>query len=165
MPEFNSNFYKNFYPETLFVTRDANANVPLPEEELTVSGPEITWNEKVFKGLVILVSENENAFSQILQNEFLTKILKAIKFEMHDVAFVNIARGSKVNLAVLGKKLPIKSVVSFGTGLLDMEKIPAAYKHFHIGPTPVLLSESLTDLEADQSKKRLLWNGLQGMFL
>ena len=165
MAEFNASFYKTFYSETLFVTRDANANVPLPEEELTVSGPEITCNEKVFKGLTILVSEDEKTFSQILQNEFLTKILKAIKFEMHDVAFVNIARGSNVNLAVLGKKLPIKSVVSFGTELLDMEKIPPAYKHFHIGPTPVILSESLTQLEADQNKKRLLWNGLQGMFL
>ena len=165
MAEFNSNFYKNFYSETLFVTRDANANVPTTEEELIVAGPEITYNEKVFKGLAILVSEDEKVFSQILQNEFLTKILKAIKFEMHDVAFINVAKGNKVNLAVLGKKLPIKSLVSFGTELLDLEKIPAAYKHFHIGPTPVLLSESLTQLEADQSKKRLLWNGLQGMFL
>ena len=103
MPEFHIDFFKNFYSETLFVTRDANANVPLPEEELTVSGPEITWNEKVFKGLVILVSEETNAFSQILQNEFLTKILKAIKFEIHDVAFVNVARGSNVNLAILGR--------------------------------------------------------------
>ncbi|MBK0402919.1 hypothetical protein I5M27_07965 [Adhaeribacter sp. BT258] len=165
MSEFNSAFYKNFYSETLFVTRDANANVPLPEEELIVTGPEITYNEKVFKGLVILVSEKNETFSQILQNEFLTKILKAIKFEMHDVAFVNIALGGKINLAVLGKKLPVKSVVSFGTDLLDIDKIPAPYKHFHVGPTPVLLSESLTQLEADQSKKRLLWNGLQGMFL
>ena len=165
MAAFSSDFYRNFYSETLFVTRDANANVPSAEEALTASGPEITYNEKVFKGLVILVSEDAQAFGQILHNEFLTKIMKAIKFEMHDVAFVNIARGSNVNLAVLGKKLPVKSVVSFGTELLDLEKIPAAYKHFHIGPTPVLLSESLTDLEADQSKKRLLWGGLQGMFL
>jgi len=165
MSEFNPAFYKNFYTETLFVTRDAQANVPEPGEDLTFSGPEITWNEKVFKGLAILVSEDAQAFSQILQNEFLTKILKAIKFEMHDVAFVNVARGTNVNLAVLGRTLPIKSVVSFGTNLLDLEKSPATYKHFHIGPTPVLLSESLTQLEADQNKKRLLWGGLQGMFL
>ncbi len=165
MPEFNSAFYKNFYPEALFVTRDANANVPAPEEALTESGPEIIFNEPVFKGLVILVSEEKEAFKQILQNEFLTKILKAIKFEIHDVAFVNVAKSSNVNLAILGRKLPIKSVVSFGSTLLDLEKAPAPYKHFHIGPTPVLLSESLTQLEADQSKKRLLWNGLQGMFL
>jgi hypothetical protein len=165
MAEFNASFYKNFFSETLFVTRDANANTPTPEEEMTVSGPEIIYNEQVFKGLTILVSEDEKAFGNILQNEFLTKILKAIKFEMHDVAFVNVTGGSKVNLAVLGRRLPIKSVVCFGTNLLDLEKIPAAYKHFHIGPTPVLLSESLTQLEADQSKKRLLWNGLQGMFL
>jgi hypothetical protein len=165
MAEFNASFYKNFYSETLFVTRDANANVPLPEEELTSVGPEIIYNEKVFKGLTILVSEDETSFRNIIQNEFLTKILKAIKYEMHDVAFVNVAKGSKVNLAVLGRTLPIKSLVSFGSSLLDLDKIPAAYKHFHIGPTPVLLSESLTQLEADQSKKRLLWNGLQGMFL
>ena len=165
MAEFNASFYKNFYSETLFVTRDANANVPLPEEELTDAGPEIIFNEKVFKGLTILVSEDENSFRNIIQNEFLTKILKAIKYEMHDVAFVNVAKGSTVNLSVLGRKLPIKSIVSFGTNLLDLDKIPAAYKHFHVGPTPVLLSESLTQLEADQSKKRLLWNGLQGMFL
>src|SRR5688572_17779200 len=165
MAEFNASFYKNFYSETLFVTRDANANVPLPEEELTDAGPEIIYKEQVFKGLTILVSEDENTFRNILQNEFLTKILKAIKYEMHDVAFVNVAKGSTVNLSVLGRKLPIKSIVSFGTNLLDLDKIPAAYKHFHIGPTPVLLSESLTQLEADQSKKRLLWNGLQGMFL
>ncbi|KAA9325204.1 hypothetical protein [Adhaeribacter soli] len=165
MSEFNSAFYKNFYSETLFVTRDANANVPAPGEDATVSGPAIIWKEAVFKGLVILVSEDEKAFNAILQNEFLTKILKAIKFEMHDVAFVNVSKGKNVNLAVLGRSLSIKSLISFGTGLIDLEKIPAAYKHFHIGPTPVLLSESLTQLEADQSKKRLLWNGLQGMFL
>jgi hypothetical protein len=165
MAEFNASFYKNFFSETLFVTRDANANQPLPEEALTVSGPEIIFKETVFKGLAILVSEEENTFRQILQNEFLTKILKAIKFEMHDVAFINVAPGSTINLAVLGKKLPIKSIVSFGTDLLDLDKIPASYKHFHIGPTPVLLSDSLTQLEADQNKKRLLWNGLQGMFL
>lgn len=165
MAEFNASFYKNFFSETLFVTRDANANVPTPEEELTASGPEIIWNEKVFKGLAILVSEDAKTFSQILQNEFLTKILKAIKFEMHDVAFVNVPKGSLVNLAILGRTLPIKSLVSFGTNLLDLEKVPAPYKHFHIGPTPVLLSESLTQLEADQNKKRLLWGGLQGMFL
>lgn len=165
MAEFNASFFKKFFGETIFVTRDANANVPLPEEELTVSGPEITWNEKVFKGLVILVSEDAKTFAGILENEFLTKILRAIKFEMHDVAFVNVAPGSKINLAILGRSLPVKSLVSFGTMLVDLEKVPAAYKHFHIGPTPVLLSETLAQLEADQSKKRLLWNGLQGMFL
>ncbi|HSI90123.1 MAG TPA: hypothetical protein VK927_03355 [Adhaeribacter sp.] len=165
MPEFEPGFFRNFYSETLFVTRDANANVPLPEEELTVSGPEIIYNEAVFKGVTILVSEDAATFGQILQNEFLTKILKAIKFEMHDVAFVNVTPGTKVNLAVLAKKLPVTSMISFGTNLLDLEKTPAAYKHFHIGPTPVLLSESLTALEADQNKKRLLWAGLQGMYL
>jgi hypothetical protein len=165
MSGFNASFYRIFFNETLFITADAKANIPEAGEDLTFSGPEITWKESVFKGLVILVSEDEKAYSLILQNEFLTKILKAIKFEMHDVAFVNVPSGSNINLAVLAKKLPIKSVVSFGANLLDLEKIPAAYKHFHIGPTPVLLSESLTHLEADQSKKRLLWNGLQGMFL
>src|SRR3982750_1197607 len=104
MADLNASFFKNFYSETLFVTRDANANVPLQEEELTVSGPEIIINEAVFKGLTILVSEEEKVFKSILQNEFLTKILKAIKFEMHDVAFVNVAQGSNINLAVLGKK-------------------------------------------------------------
>ena len=165
MAEFNASFYKNFFSETIFVTGDANANVPTSEEELTVSGPEIIYNEPVFKGLVILVSESESDFRKLPKNEFLTKILKAIKFEMHDVAFVNVAPGTQINLAILGRKLSIKSLVSFGTNLLDLEKIPAPFKHFHVGPTPVLLSDSLTQLEADQNKKRLLWNGLQGMFL
>jgi hypothetical protein len=165
MADFNASFFKNFYTETLFITRDANANVPQAGEDESVSGPAIIWKEPVFKGLVMLVSEDEKVFNAILQNEFLTKILKAIKFEMHDVAFVNVPKSANVNLAVLGRKLAIKSVVSFGTDLIDLEKIPAPYKHFHIGPTPVLLSESLTELEADQNKKRLLWGGLQGMFL
>lgn len=165
MPEFNPAFYKHFYHETLFVKPDANANVPAPGEDLTDSGPAIIHNEKVYKGLAILVSEDQATFDKILQNEFLTKILKAIKYEMHDVAFVNVPSGKQVNLAVLAKTLPVSHLVSFGTNLVDLEKTPAPYKHFHIGPTPVLLSESLTQLEADQNKKRLLWGGLQGMFL
>jgi hypothetical protein len=172
----NIEFYRHLFDETLFLVPDQQvrdqrqAAAALPEDPVsgdTGTGPVYQLLGENRKGLVIAVSLSEKDFQALPQNEFLTKVLSAIQRSPADVAFVNIKRGEKLRVFDLAKETPVHHLVAFGPGLLDMtadSKI-SLYKPAGIGQVPLLIAEPLENIELDASKKRLLWIGLQAIFL
>jgi hypothetical protein len=177
--EENIEFYRHLFDETLFLVPDqqvrdqrqaAAAAAALPEEPVsgdTGAGPGYQLLGENRKGLVIAVSLSEKDFQALPRNEFLTKVLSAIQRSPADVAFVNIKRGEKLRIFDLAKETQLNHLVAFGPGLLDMtadSKI-SVYKPASIGQVPLLIADPLETIELDATKKRLLWNGLQAIFL
>ena len=171
--------YRHLFDETLYLVPDslqrsqrlaeAAASVP-PEEPVsgdTLPRPAYRLLGENRKGLVIAVSMPEAEFQALPGNVFLTKVLAAIQHSPADVAFVNIQRGDKLLLFDLAKETTLRSLVAFGPGLLDMSPDSKVnlYKPASIGQVPLLLADPLSAVEPDVTKKKLLWAGLQAIFL
>jgi hypothetical protein len=174
--EDNIEFYRLLFDETLFLvpdseTRDKRLAAAVPAEAPvsgdTAVGPAYPLVGENRKGLVIAVSLMEKDFQALPQNEFLTKVLSAIQHSPADVAFVNLKRGEKLRVFDLAKETQLNHLVAFGPGLLDMtaDSKLGLYKPASIGNIPLLIAEPLADIEADVTKKKLLWTGLQAIFL
>lgn len=171
--------YRHLFDETLYLVPDsqqrsqwlAEAAAAAPPEE-SVSGdtlprPAYRLLGENRKGLVIAVSMPEAEFQALPGNVFLTKVLAAIQHSPADVAFVNIQRGDKLRIFDLAKDTTLRSLLAFGPGLLDMSPDSKVnlYKPASIGKVPLLLADPLSAVEPDVTKKKLLWAGLQAIFL
>jgi hypothetical protein len=168
-------FYRHLFDETLFLVPDqqvgAQGIAPArPEEPVsgdTPTGPRYQLLGENRKGLVIAVSLPEAEFLALPKNEFLTRVLAAIQHSPADVAFVNLNRGQQLSPFDLAKETQLNQLVAFGPGLVEMSadsKINP-YKPASIGNIPLLIADPVSAIEADVSKKKLLWNGLQAIFL
>jgi hypothetical protein len=177
-------FYQQLYTEHLFILPDPHQEfasvapviTPIPE---SISQAEIdqlgsTAPRKNFpvlgdnkKGLVLLVSLPEPAFEALLKNEFLIKIIGAIRYTPSDVGFVNALAVKPVNIHELSKEVNLNHLLVFGKNILDMtsDSRVSYYKPASIGRTPLLIAEELETIELDVNKKKQLWAALQQMFL
>lgn len=173
--ENNLALYQLLFQETLFILPDKN---PVIQEAIQLSAEDralgdiapgnkyaITGQNK--KGLVIAFSEKEQEFIKLPQNDFLVKILTAIKFNPKDVGYVNIPAGQKISLFDLGKETNLQYLVIFGIGLLDIsaDSKVSLYKPASVGNIPLLIAEPLPEIELDINKKKWLWEGLKTIFL
>ncbi|MDB5262827.1 MAG: hypothetical protein JWQ14_2108 [Adhaeribacter sp.] len=173
-------FYQQFFTEHLFLVPEAApVATPAPEVATAVDpDTEVFAGEnqlsKMFlvtgenkKGLVLLFSLPEEAFAALPHNVFLTKILAAIQHTPEDVAYINLAHNYAINIFNLSRETKVQQVVAFGSGLIDL--VPGTkinlYKPAAIGQSPLLLADPLHLIENDVNRKKLLWIGLQAMFL
>ncbi|MDQ3290330.1 MAG: hypothetical protein M3Q05_03465 [Bacteroidota bacterium] len=176
-------FYQQLFNEPLFILTEPHSDVPvsLPKqnEPEPISKAEIEeWGSTApvnkyrvignnQKGLVLLVSLPEPAYQELTKNEFLIKILGAIKYTPNDVAFVNAFQVKPVNIFELGKEVQLNHLIVFGKNIVDMtgDSRVGYYKPASIGRTPLLIVEELDAIEKDVNKKKQLWAALQTMFL
>ncbi len=182
--ENNLAFYQQLFTEQLYILPDPQPAIDLtiPEPKLepeTLSAAEIeqlgsTAPVKIYpvigenrKGLVLLFSLPEAAFRALPQNDFLIKIIGAIKYTPADVAFVNALTSKPVNILALSKEVDLAHLIVFGKNILDMtaDSRVSYYKPASIGRTPLLIAEDLASIELDVNKKKQLWVALQTMFL
>lgn len=173
----NLELYRHLFDETLFLVPEqqsrqqqppAVADEPEPlDSGDTHSGPVYRLLGENRKGLVIVVSLPEAGFRALPQNEFLTRVLAAIQRSPVDVAFVNMAAGEKLQVHQLARQTQVSHLVAFGAGLLDMAAGSSVglYKPASIGQVPLLVADPVAAIESDVAKKKLLWAGLQTIFL
>ena len=109
----------------------------------------------------------EPAYQALPKNEFLIKILGAIRYTPSDVGFVNAHQVKPVNIHELSKEINLNHLLVFGKNILDMtaDSRVGYYKPASIGRTPLLIAEELEAIELDVNKKKQLWAALQQMFL
>lgn len=175
-------FYQHLFTEHLFIVPEKQ---PAPTDSVTdddlkpISTAEIedlgrTVHPRKYpiigdnkKGLVLLFSLSEPAFQALCQNEFLIKIIGAIRYTPADVAFVNALNIKPVNVHELSKELNLANLIVFGKNILDMtpDSRVSYYKPASIGRTPLLIVEDLAAIELDVNKKKQLWAALQSIFL
>lgn len=177
-------FYQQLYTEPLFI-------LPEPPPEVTLVAPTAAIEREVIsaeeierlgstaplpkypllgenkKGLVLLVSLPEPAFRALPENEFLIKILGAIRYTPADVGYVNALQVKPVNIHDLSKEVNLNHLLVFGKNILDMsaDSRVSYYKPASIGRTPLLIAEELEAIELDVNKKKQLWAALQAIFL
>ncbi len=174
-------FYQQLYTEHLFILPEPQpqvAPIATPVSE-TISPAEMealgsTVPRYQFpvlgenkKGLVLLVALPEAAFKALPKNEFLIKILGAIRYTPSDVGYVNALSVKPVNIHELSKEVSLNHLLVFGKNILDMtaDSRVGYYKPASIGRTPLLIAEELEAIELDVNKKKQLWAALQQMFL
>lgn len=174
-------FYQQLFTEHLFILPeplDAAPVVSMPEAEPINSAelerlgstapvkkyPVIGENKK---GLVLLVSLPEAAFQALPKNEFLIKIIGAIRYTPQDVGYINALNLKPVNIHELSKEVTVTHLLVFGKNILDMtaDSRVSYYKPASIGRTPLLIVEELEAIERDVNKKKQLWAALQAIFL
>ena len=176
MEEQPLDFYQHFFTENLFLMPDRNYGLSAALVTATdmedINGDTLPAKQYALlgenrKGLVIAVSLSEKDFQALPGNEFLTKVLTSIKHTPNDVGFVNLAAKEKLQLYELSKETTVNYLLAFGPGLLDMDVNSKVhlYKPASIGNIPLLIADVLADIENDVNKKKLLWNGLQTVFL
>ncbi|SHJ52477.1 hypothetical protein SAMN02745146_3348 [Hymenobacter daecheongensis DSM 21074] len=118
-------------------------------------------------GLVILVRMDAVRFQRLPKNVFLNKLLMAIRLIMEDVVLINVESHLPVALSTLRRKLAAKQVIGFGKNLLDV----AVYKTqlyepvLLVNDVAYLPAAEIELLEEDNSRKKLLWQAMQRMFL
>lgn len=177
--ENNMELYRHLFEETLYLVPDPLQRSQRLAAEAAAAEPEEAYSGDTLprtayrllgenrKGLVIAVSMEEADFQVLPGNVFLSKVLAAIQHSPNDVAFVNIPRGEKLGLFDLAKETKLSSLLAFGPGLLDMttDSKVNLYKPAAIGQVALLIADPLAAVEPDVTKKKLLWSGLQAIFL
>ncbi len=174
-------FYQQLFTEHLFVLPETLPPAPavsVPEAE-TISPAELERLGSTMpinkyslvgenkKGLVLLVSLPDAAFQALPKNEFLTKIIGAIRYTPADVGYINALHLKPINSHDLSKEVTVNHLLVFGKNILDMtaDSRVSYYKPASIGRTPLLIVEELEAIERDVNKKKQLWAALQSMFL
>lgn len=177
-------FYQQLYTEHLFILPEPQqeailaTSTPVTEHEVvspeelerlgsTAPTPKYPVLGANKKGLVLLFSLPEPAFQALPNNDFLIKIIGAIRYTPGDVGFVNTLQVRPVNIHELSKEINVNHLLVFGKNILDMtaDSRVSYYKPASIGRTPMLIAEELEAIELDVNKKKQLWAALQQMFL
>lgn len=118
-------------------------------------------------GLVILVRMDPERFRRLPKNVFLNNLLKAIRLIVEDVVLINVESHLPVALSTLRQRLAAKQIIGFGKNLLDV----AVYKTqlyepvLLVNDVAYLPAAEIELLEEDTSRKKLLWQAMQRMFL
>ncbi|OUJ74891.1 hypothetical protein [Hymenobacter crusticola] len=118
-------------------------------------------------GLIILVRLDPVRFQRLPKNVFLNNVLKAIRLIVEDVVLINVESHLPVALSTLRQTLAAKQIIGFGKNLLDV----AVYKTqlyepvLLVNDVAYLPAAEIELIEEDNSRKKLLWQAMQRMFL
>ena len=118
-------------------------------------------------GLVILVRMDAVRFQRLPRNVFLNNLLKAIRLVMEDVVLINVESHLPVELKTIRQRLAARQIIGFGKNLLDVAiRTTQLYEPVVlVGDAAYLPSAEIELLEEDNSRKKLLWQAMQRMFL
>lgn len=106
-------------------------------------------------------------FQRLPRNFFLNNLLKAIRLVMEDVVLINVESHLPVALSTLRQKLAGKQIIGFGKNLLDVavHKTQLYEPVLLVGDAAYLPAAEIELIEEDNSRKKLLWQAMQRMFL
>lgn len=163
----DSEFLKHFIQEPIYVI-DKASSVKAPEpssevvqEETPISSikPKVLKSKgENQKGIVILVSYDNVEIINSTDEQFLLKILGAVKLALSDVAIINLSDHDR-NIS-----LPDHSVCLNFNSKADQGESNLYEIQQNNGAT-TLSCDNLSVIASDTSKKKLLWTALQTLFL
>lgn len=114
--------------------------------------------------VIVVLQEQEKTE---LIDGLLKKILSAIHIDLaEDVQLVKASTTTSINILKPLKDLEIDKVLCFGIEPhnLAFNFSPTLYKPIHIENRTFLFVDSLSKIEADQNRKKMLWSNLQTIF-
>lgn len=114
------------------------------------------------KGAVFIVSDPTHDFLNSKDHEFLMKIVESgLRMSKFDIAIVNAANQP------FGRIMDeVQGLCYVGFNIPELETITSGMKYIvqEIHGKKLLSADTLSAIEADVEKKRVLWNALQVMF-
>ncbi len=127
------------------------------EADFAVSG-------KNKKGLLVAISGCE----VLAWKNFLEKVLQATGFSLaEDTATIWVTPHGRFCFSEIARKMPVFHAIFFGLepvrAGLHIEVAP--YQPVKIGQRMFLFCDDLPSIQADQARKRLLWEALKSVFL
>lgn len=128
--------------------------------------PDLLWGS-LDRGVLVLVNYPDHPLMDRPDGLFLVEILKAVGFDFKSVGTLNISRCKTAADWEWVRNLPWQQVISFGIQHpeLDFTYQTAQYQKFERNGRTVLLAESLSQIRADQGRKKRLWNLLRQAFV
>jgi hypothetical protein len=118
------------------------------------------------KNILILVSEEEVAFLEDNELNFLSTVLGACKLSLADIAIVNLYHLGSINYRHFIKQLNAKKVMLFDVEAQTID-LPFNFPHFQIqqfDQCTYLSAPALKNIETDKALKTQLWNCLKKLF-
>ena len=178
------NFLAEFIQEPVYVIREENfspsddAIVP-KQVEIQETAPRVTEEPEVvlatppkplptkgenLKHCIILLN-TEAEIIGASEEEFLYKILGAVKRQANDVLIANIKDANQESIDALLAEHNHRHLIAFGLEKLPIEANSDLYEISSISGKQYLLTDHLSDISQNQDKKKALWKALQSMFL
>jgi DNA polymerase III psi subunit len=111
--------------------------------------------------VVILVQELNPADSELLE-----KILGAVQLNLQNVEVIEMSKNKGLNLEHIFTQKSVHQLISFGVMMSEVNLMLrlTPYQILESKGVKFLSGVSLTDLQNDIPKKKLLWTALKGMF-
>lgn len=137
-------------------------SVAEPVVELAPPTPLPTKGENLKHCLVLV-----NADAEVIgasDEEFLYKILDAVKRQANDVLIANIGTANDDSISAFLVEHNHTHLLAFGLNQLPNEMEATVYEPLNIKGKSYLLAEDLTSISQNQDKKKALWKALQSMF-
>lgn len=136
------------------------------QEDKPAANPHLIFGKNL-KKLLILVEDHTNPVMERADGLLLKDILKAVNYSFDDVAIVNIAHCRQEADWQVINEIPYQRLFSFG---IKHPKIPATialapYELESSGDRKYLLTDKLSTLRSDRSRKIALWNLLKQVFV
>ncbi|MDZ7607433.1 MAG: hypothetical protein U5K79_18015 [Cyclobacteriaceae bacterium] len=147
-------YLQYIFTEGLYVVGDA----PPQAKE----APPIKYLGANEKGAVFIVSDPTHDFLNTKEHGFLMKIIESgLRMSKFDIAIVNAANQPFDRIM---DEVPGKYYIGFN--IAELESLTSGLKYIvqEIHGKNMLSADTLSDIEADVEKKRVLWNALQVMF-
>ncbi|MBP6385501.1 MAG: DNA polymerase III subunit psi [Pseudarcicella sp.] len=122
---------------------------------------EIQKPKHIFTPYVFIVK----SFS-VAEKELLAKILTAVNLTLENVTILTLEEAQSIDFKWVLNNEPVRYFITFGIELQHINlKIPLElYVAKQIKGIQFLMSDSLEAMQADNTKKRLIWNALKQIF-
>lgn len=164
----NYSFLPLLLDEEVFLLKEVALSQPVYEEPANVEDavPDLVFQGKNRKSVVILVDQPETEFVEPGQDLLLRNILTALNLDFNDVALVNLAHCRPKPGTEHLKKIGCQKLIGFGIGREGVTglNIPGMNLLAAQSDIQYLFTHSLDELNQDKNKKMALWKNLKPMF-
>ena len=156
--ELSSEVVARYYGKTI-VGEPKTAIKSVKEKKINALG----HNER---HILIIISNEQDAFLQESHLDLLVKILGACQLGLKDIALVNCCNHS-VDYAILSETFKPVKIILFGVDLASLS-FPLSFPEYQVQKyhsQTLLLVPSLEAMAGDDTIKRNVWDSLKKMFL
>ena len=151
--------------EDIFLVREVRNNSAVPLSVSTTESPRQTivptplYRPK--HKVVILVHELNPADIELLE-----KILGAVKLTLQNVEVIEMSKNSNMDLSHIFTQKSVNQLISFGVMMSEVNLMLrlTPYQILESKGVKFISGVSLTDLQDDIPKKKMLWGALKEMF-
>lgn len=178
-------FLPHFFDEEIYVIDDVNSVQDIPTKQMIKEEPvttvaeepkqqyEVPKVEEEKPPIIELTYEGQNAKGIVLivqsitseEKMFLEKVLGAVKLTMNDCALLQLSQNNSEGHQSLIENFDCKIIINLGGKNLSFLQEINNYKINFVDSKKALQTNDLRSIMVDVSKKKLLWECLQQLFL